>query len=482
MTSTGDVARDAALLHLARQAARFPDLDLRQLKVSDRAAPRDAALAHAIADAATTRWLTLACCIARFSAQPWEEIEPALQGALLGGAAQVLMLDRVPAYAAIDHAVQWSKVNVRAGAAGLTNAVLRRVAALRLPPERQGAPAQWDGQRDALPLAGGGVLCLAEPVLPEPAHARLGLATSHPRAIVEAWAGALGPTPEGELALRRRCLHTLAQPPIIVNAAHAAPGQLPDRPDLFRRHGSPGHLVFLGATEQLAEVLGTSGSLWVQDPASSDVVTRLAAHCAATGRRPKVIADLCAGQGTKTRQLAACFPDAELLATDTDDRRREVLQETARTIEHARAGPRGAGAAAPVRVLRPEELLLAHARRADIVLLDVPCSNSGVLPRRPEARYRFSPASLAELVELQRAIIVQGAGVLAGPGSLLVYSTCSLERQENSAQAAWACAGPPAPGVRLKLLAEHQTLPAGLPGGDAAEYHDGAYSAFLERV
>lgn len=474
VAGTGDLARDAALLHLAKQAGRFPDLDLKPLKVTDRASPRDTALAHAIVDAAVARWLTLARCIGGYCSQPWEQIEPALQGALMGGAAQILMLDRVPAYAAIDHAVQWTKVNVRSGAAGLTNAVLRKVAALRLPPERQRPFAAWNGQGDALPLSNGGVLRLAEEVFPIAMGPKLGMATSHPRAIIEAWAAQLGSEREGEL--RDRCLHSLAQPPIIMNLTHAR--VVPDRPDLLRRHTSPGHSVFLGAIEQLNDMLAEHPDVWVQDPASSRAVAMAAARCEAMGLRPRVIVDLCAGQGTKTRQLASFFPEAEIVATDTDERRREVLADSVEQISSVR--PAGAPA---VSMMEPGELLARCAGRADLVLLDVPCSNTGVIPRRPEARYRYSAATIAELVELQRGILTQGAGLLSRDGqAVLVYSTCSLERQENAEQVAWACAMPSPTGVGLRLVEEHQTLPAGLPGGDAAEYHDGAYAAVIART
>jgi 16S rRNA C967 or C1407 C5-methylase (RsmB/RsmF family) len=102
-----------------------------------------------------------------------------------------------------------------------------------------------------------------------------------------------------------------------------------------------------------------------------------------------------------------------------------------------------------------------------LVLLDVPCSNSGVLARRVEAALRWSEAQTNRLAELQRHLLTQGRGLLA-PGGWLVYSTCSIDRAENQEQVAWAAAH-----LGLDVIAEEATLPAGVPGEGV--YRDGSF-------
>src|SRR5262249_2746188 len=140
-------------------------------------------------------------------------------------------------------------------------------------------------------------------------------------------------------------------------------------PESLAPHDQHGSHLFTGSRAELVALLDSRCDLWVQDPASSRAIASVA-HL-----RPSLVIDFCAGQGTKTRQLAATFPEVQIIATDTDAARYETLRTTFR---HA----------ARVRVVRPETLLSEFAGRADLILLDVPCSNTGVLARRVEARYR----------------------------------------------------------------------------------------------
>jgi 16S rRNA (cytosine967-C5)-methyltransferase len=126
-----------------------------------------------------------------------------------------------------------------------------------------------------------------------------------------------------------------------------------------------------------------------------------------------------------------------------------------------------------------KNLRLERAGWADLILLDVPCSNTGVLARRPEARYRFNEKSLASVAGVQRQIIADSIPLLTDTAShrgSILYATCSLEAEENVAQPAWARKW-----HGYKGSAERSQEPAGLPGSDAAEYRDGAYSVLLTR-
>jgi 16S rRNA (cytosine967-C5)-methyltransferase len=198
----------------------------------------------------------------------------------------------------------------------------------------------------------------------------------------------------------------------------------------------------------------------VQDPSSAGAIRSIA------DLRPRLIVDLCAGQGTKTRQLAATFPEARILATDIDAERFARLQATFAKSSQVEV--------APFQRVRDASLM-----KADLVLLDVPCSNTGVLPRRVEARYRFSAKTTASITEAQRQLIADSIPLLnTAPGSkpAILYATCSIEPEENQAQAAWARQW-----HRFAISRERLVLPAGGPGDPATGYHDGAYSVLLTR-
>src|SRR6185503_7173498 len=148
--------------------------------------------------------------------------------------------------------------------------------------------------RDELPLADGTCVKLRVTALPEARLDRLAIATSHPPTLLRKWAGAWGEAEAAGLAV-----HDLASPPTILNVRFAT-GPVPRTVP----HNAPGHAVFTGGRAELVHLLETRGDVWVQDAASGEAVERVA-HM-----RPRVVMDLCAGQGTKTRQLAATLPRA----------------------------------------------------------------------------------------------------------------------------------------------------------------------------
>lgn len=443
---TGDDARDAAFARLGRQARRFPDLDLRPLDTEALSA-RDAAFAHAIDDGVVRRWLTLEHLIQGFLDKRFEKLDAKVRAALLGGAAQILLLDRVPVHAAINHAVEWTKRRLHRGAGGLVNAVLRRVAGLVVPDQRR---ERWSGGRDEIPLADGTARVLRRPVLPEDRLDLLAAATSHPRALLEAWR-----SQHGEERVGRLALHSLISPPVILNTSHTESGAFEH--EAVTEHDVDGHCVFAGTRRELVSLLERRRDVWVQDPGSAMAVLR------ARDLSPGLIVDACAGQGTKTRQLAAVFPRARIIASDADDDRVETLRAV------FRGHPR-------VEVVVAGKLREAAAGSADLVLVDVPCSNTGVLARRPEAKYRFDDAHVESLVGVQRQIVADSMLLRRASGrpGVLLYSTCSLDGRENRGIADWACRW-----HRLTVRGEVSHFPTGLPGDSACSYTDGSYSTLL---
>jgi 16S rRNA (cytosine967-C5)-methyltransferase len=146
-------------------------------------------------------------------------------------------------------------------------------------------------------------------------------------------------------------------------------------------------------------------------------------------RPDETVIDLCAGAGGKTLLLAAAMRNqGDLHAADNDQRRLERL-----VPRLDRAGARNI-------VIHDADtmpqLLSAFEGRADRVLLDVPCSGSGIWRRNPEARWRYDPASLDEVLRRQRGLLGDGAK-LVKPGGRLVYATCSILPAENDDQADW---------------------------------------------
>lgn len=238
------------------------------------------------------------------------------------------------------------------------------------------------------------------------------------------------------------------------------------------------HLLFVGDTEDSALPSIDDGSRLVAELAAASVAA------------PQRIWDCCAAPGGKTLVLAARHPQAALLATDVQPRRlaalRSRLQESA---------PQAT-------VLQADAAKLPESEDAfDLILCDVPCSGTGTLGRNPEIRHRLQPAELGRQAARQREILAAALRRLA-PGGRLLYSTCSLEPEENEqvVAAVMAALGPTA-GIaqcslepvleRLRqsgLLAEGVSLEGvlrdgclrTLPGVNLAG--DGFFAALFERT
>ncbi len=441
--------RDAACCVLARHAERFPDLlpdTLTALLRESDLDPREAAFARAIADSAIRRWITLSFLLQRFTTGPADRLEPGVRGALLAGAAQLTLLDRVPPHAALHETVEWVKRRVRAKASGLTNAVLRRIAE-SVPGDIEPRPI-WSDGLDELPLADGRARVLASAMLPEDEFERLGVVASLPTRLVAEWTDTFGRKQARDLAV-----HAITLPPVILNAQHARDPLL----QYVEPHEDAGLFVYTGPRDAIGDLLSGRSDVWVQDPGS---VRSLGI---AGELEPRLAVDLCAGRGTKTKQLRAMFPHARIVATDSDTERLADLRDAFPGDERVEVVPLDAIEDA----VGPD--------RADLVLLDVPCSNSGVLARRPEARYRLGPSQTRRLVRIQDALFDRGAG-LTRAGGHIVYATCSIDEAENEDRAGEACAR-----LGLRLVDQRRAWPSGAPGGAPTGHRDGGFAALLVR-
>jgi 16S rRNA (cytosine967-C5)-methyltransferase len=435
-------ARELVTKRIARRAKQFPDLRPATLDTAGLDG-RDAALTAAIDHAVARRWLTLAAVLDQMLDRSWERVQPNLQAVLLVGAAQLLLMDRVPDHAAINEAVELAKRLVRRKAGGLVNAVLRKVAALRT--EIIDCPPHLPAPPDVLPLHDGRAWRLTAAVFAEDPLRRLAQQTSHPELLLGRWREAHGWERTCALAA-----HDLVHAPLIIAG-------LAGEHEHCLPHEKAGFHIFTGPREALDDLLAHHREARVQDPAAAAPIEATAAL------RPRLIIDLCAGKGTKTARLARLHPEARIIATDIDPRRMAVLKETFADSE-------------TVQAVEPDALRPHFDGLADLLVLDVPCSNTGVLGRRLEAKYRFGDETLAALVDLQRQIVADSIPLLADDAAVL-YATCSIEEEENASQAQWI-----ARWHRMRLVKAALSLPCGLPGQGPGRYADGGFFALLERA
>ena len=171
------------------------------------------------------------------------------------------------------------------------------------------------------------------------------------------------------------------------------------------------------------------------------------------------ILDLCAAPGGKATHLAELSNDqATIHACDISEEKLTRMQNNAARLR--------LGSVQPVLVDRAGDRVPNGP--FDAVLVDVPCSNTGVLARRPEARWRFREADLPELVKMQTRLLMTAFDRVR-PGGRIAYSTCSIEPEETSQLMATLVRTVPA----MSLVSEHLQLP-GQPS-------DGAYVALLRR-
>jgi 16S rRNA (cytosine967-C5)-methyltransferase len=331
------------------------------------------------------------------------------------GAYQLVEMRSVPVYAAVSQSVELARAANAARAAGLVNGVLQ---ALRRAPELARFPALADDAVGHLSSWG-----------------------AHPRWLVERWVARLGVADAAALVEandRRPDLYirpvgmTVAEARSALAAAGIHTEPVARAPDALR-------LVDGSLTDALATVPAI-----VQDPAAGLVVRFAAPEAGAT------IADLCAAPGGKAIGLAALvgpIDSGTVLACDASVARIARLADNVRRLG-LRIG-----------------ITVADARRppivaADLVLLDAPCTGTGTLRRHPDGKWRLTPADLDALVAIQAALL-HGAASAVRPGGLLVYATCSLEREENEDQVE-------------AFLAEHPAF--------AAEPGDGVDPAFLDEA
>jgi 16S rRNA (cytosine967-C5)-methyltransferase len=368
---------------LAARAPVEPLLRLAEVGLDD----RDRRLLRELS-LGTLRWLRrLDDVIETASSRSLRVIDPRLRSPLRVAAYQLLLLDRIPAHAAVNEAVD--EVRRRGGGkgAGFVNAVLRRIA-------RQAGLSAW-------------------PVAETNRVRRLAVETSHPDRLVSRWLDQFG-----EAAARRLLdASNTVKPLHLLGFRHR--GGRERLAARLAREGvvtKPSKLSPLGLRVQQGDPLTTEcfrlGLFYVQDEAS-----QAAALLPPPAVRERIL-DLAAAPGGKTFTLLACEPTVRIFAADLDPARLAVFRRNAARLQLG--VPLVVGDAA-----RP-----SWRAAFDRVVVDLPCSGTGTLRKHPELKWRFSEPELGRLCR-QGAALVAAASALVVPGGVLSVISCSLEPEEN---------------------------------------------------
>lgn len=313
-------------------------------------------------------------------------LDPDLIDLLRLGAYQLLCMGSVPAYAAIAQTVELTKTRHGIGASKLANAVLRRT----------------DRERSNLAVS----------VPADPIDA-LALANSHPRWLVARWVARWGAEDTAALLTANNTEAPVVLRPFGTSAAELAA--------MLAQAGVTSHpaplvsdSVQLDHGVSLADLEAFSrGLFFVQDPAATLVVQYA---CVPAGSR---VADFCAAPGGKAFELSRNA--AVVYAGDRSATRMQRIVSTAQRLKTDNVIPLVDDARHPA------------LHELDAVLLDVPCTGTGTFRRHPDARWRLKASDLAVMPAIQRSIL-RAAAPSVRPGGLLIYSTCSLEPEENDVQ------------------------------------------------
>jgi 16S rRNA (cytosine967-C5)-methyltransferase len=316
--------------------------------------------------------------IARRSSLKLPKLDPEVLTSLRLAAYQLLYLDRVPERAAVHESVELVKRSRKQSAVPFVNAVLRKFAG---------------NAREQRPT-------IAEAVT----ETELATSSSHPQWLIERWTRAF------DFATARQICNYDQKIPV--------PCVSLDDPLIeseLERQGvklAPGSLASSARRVVAGDLTRTQvfreGRVAIQDEAS-----QLVALLVGKGSR---ILDCCAAPGGKTRLLAGRNPEAAIVAVELHPHRARLLRKLvpARNVQIV---------VADIRALPTVELF-------NRVLVDVPCSGTGTLARNPEIKWRLKPEDILDLQTRQLAIL-QSAMQRVAPGGRLVYSTCSLEHEEN---------------------------------------------------
>jgi 16S rRNA (cytosine967-C5)-methyltransferase len=317
--------------------------------------------------------------LARASSQKLDRLDGEVLTALRLGVYQLQFLSRVPPRAAIFESVELVKAARKRSAAPFVNAVLRKISAS----DAGDAFAEIPGSTGAITLAQN---------------------AAHPEWLLDRWIGQYGIE-----VTRKICDHDQK---VSDTAIYIHDNESQTELAAAGVRLAPGRLLSVARSVVSGDVTATrayqEGRVSIQDEASQ-LIALLVGHGDA-------ILDCCAAPGSKTALLARRDPGTKVLATELHPHRARLLQSLNRLPN--------------VQVIAADARHFPFSRAFQRILADVPCSGTGTLARNPEIKWRLQPEDLRDLQGRQIAILQSACQQLA-VGGRLIYSTCSLEREEN---------------------------------------------------
>ncbi len=315
--------------------------------------------------------------------------------ALRLGAYQIMSLHNVPDFAAVSETVRIAKQRCGEKASGFVNALLRRLVSRK---------TSLQPPRIALKAA-------------KPEFIRsVALAFSFPEQLVSRWSSRFG---RKELVRLVSALNQAPPKTVRVNVTKTTPGRLAVKLtergfDARKSLVCPHTLRLSGTGSPEATPEWHEGLFTIQDEGAQVLSLML------EGLKPQSIVDVCAGIGQKLTHLSELFPNASVFGNDIYSRK---VKDARWQVE--RLGLKN------VRLVAGDLRSLPLRKESfDLVLLDAPCSGTGTIRRHPEIRWRVRPARLAKLARLQLKML-ESCATLAKPRGAILYSTCSLEPEEN---------------------------------------------------
>ncbi|RNA65225.1 16S rRNA (cytosine(967)-C(5))-methyltransferase RsmB [Prosthecochloris sp. ZM_2] len=351
---------------------------------------QERALATQLTNGALRHRLTLDTLIGRFYRHDIRKASPVLIDALRIAVYQVLFLDRVPDRAAVNECVSLVRRLKGRHLAAIANGVLRSITS---------RPAPLDDILRELPD-----------------DERLAVETSHPLWLLKRWRERFG---NDTLKAITSCNNAIPWTGIRMNTLNPAQHTVPD--ELHRRgaglqESGLEHFLLTQDFEKIAPLV-RSGALTVQNPSQALPCLLLEAE------QGDDILDMCAAPGGKTTFLAELMNNSgSITAIDRYPNKCRKIEERARLL-----------GISIISTIAADARTFDTGKQYDRILLDAPCSGSGVLARRPELRWTITPESIDELARLQEELLEHAAELLK-PDGILVYATCSIEDEENTGQ------------------------------------------------
>ena len=386
-------AREVAMLTLnaCQRQGGWSDGELKKQLSAAGLDHRDAALATQLCFGVLQNQLLLDFYLSKFSNIPLKRMEGKVVQILRLGAYQMLFLTKIPHSAAVNRAVEMTKLYCKnPRAAGMVNGILRSL----------------ERSRDNLPI-----ISQKDPV------SYLSTLYSHPEWLVKEFLLTLGSHETAQLLAADN-----SQPPmtIMTNRCRTTTPELMDRLESERVEVQPhpwlADCLIVSRTGDLERLESfQAGLFYVQDPAS---------RCAILAAAPEPgmrVLDCCAAPGGKSFAAAIAMDNqGEILSCDLHPHKKKLIQAGADRLGLDIIHPKTADG----KVFREE-----WADAFDLVLVDAPCSGLGVIRKKPDIRYK-DPAPLASLPEVQLSIL-RNASRYVRPGGTLIYSTCTLLCREN---------------------------------------------------